>query len=63
MLEKYSKQINIEAGVAYEMATREILPACSDYAVELAAQLQTLEASGREERIPQEEAHRRLQPR
>jgi glutamine synthetase len=46
VLEKYSKQINIEAGVAYEMATREILPACSDYAVELAAQLQTLEASG-----------------
>ena len=46
VLEKYSKQINIEAGVAYEMATREILPACSDYAVELAAQLQTLEGSG-----------------
>ncbi len=46
VLEKYSKQINIEAGVAFEMATREILPVCSDYAVELAAQLQTLEASG-----------------
>lgn len=46
VLEKYSKQINIEAGVAYEMATREILPACTDYAVELAAQLQTLEVSG-----------------
>ena len=46
VLEKYSKQINIEAGVAYEMATREILPACTDYAVEIAAQLQTLEASG-----------------
>ena len=46
VLEKYSKQINIEAGVAYEMATRQILPACSDYAVEVAAQLQTLEGSG-----------------
>ncbi len=46
VLEKYSKQINIEAGVAHEMATREILPVCSDYAVELAAQLQTLEGSG-----------------
>ncbi len=46
VLEKYSKQINIEAGVAYEMATRQILPACSDYAVELAGQLQVLEASG-----------------
>ncbi|HNY21838.1 MAG TPA: glutamine synthetase III [Treponemataceae bacterium] len=46
VLEKYSKQINIEAGVAYEMATRQILPACSDYAVEVAAQLQTLESSG-----------------
>jgi glutamine synthetase len=46
VLEKYSKQINIEAGVAYEMATREILPACSDYAVEIASQLQVLEASG-----------------
>lgn len=46
VLEKYSKQINIEAGVAFEMATREILPVCTDYAVELAAQLQTLEISG-----------------
>jgi len=46
VLEKYSKQINIEAGVEFEMATREILPACSDYAVEVAAQLQTLEGSG-----------------
>jgi glutamine synthetase len=46
VLEKYSKQINIEAGVAFEMATREILPVCADYAVELAAQCQTLEGSG-----------------
>jgi len=46
VLEKYSKQINIEAGVAYEMATREILPVCSDYTVELAVQVQTLADSG-----------------
>ncbi len=46
VLEKYSKQINIEAGVAFEMATREILPVCSDYTVELAVQVQTLSDSG-----------------
>ena len=46
VLEKYSKQINIEAGVAFEMATREILPACVDYAVEIAGQIETLGASG-----------------
>lgn len=45
VLEKYSKQINIEAGVAFEMATREILPVCSAYAVDLAAQVSALEAS------------------
>ncbi len=46
VLEKYSKQINIEAGIAFEMATREILPVVTDYAVELASQIQALEASG-----------------
>jgi glutamine synthetase len=46
VLEKYSKQINIEAGVAWEMATREILPACAAYAAELAGQSQSLAASG-----------------
>jgi glutamine synthetase len=46
VLEKYSKQINIEAGVEYEMATREIIPACTDYATELAAQIPALEAAG-----------------
>ncbi len=45
VLEKYSKQINIEAGVAWEMATREILPACTEYATELAAQILTLESA------------------
>ncbi len=46
VLEKYSKQINIEAGVAFEMATREILPACASYAAELAGQAQVLSAVG-----------------
>lgn len=44
VLEKYSKQINIEAGVAYDMATREILPACTAYAAELAGEIATLDA-------------------
>jgi glutamine synthetase len=35
-LEKYSKQINIEAGVVIEMARRQIFPAVSAYAAELA---------------------------
>ena len=35
-LEKYSKQINIEAGVSYEMAGRMIFPAVSDYATSIA---------------------------
>lgn len=46
VLEKYSKQINIEASCAFEMASREILPACTDYAVELAGQIAILEESG-----------------
>jgi glutamine synthetase len=46
VLEKYSKQINIEAGVAYEMAVQEILPACSAYGATLAAQIRELEAAG-----------------
>lgn len=46
VLEKYSKQINIEAGIAYEMATRQILPACADYAADLSAQVQSIEGAG-----------------
>jgi len=46
VLEKYSKQINIEAGCAYEMATREILPACAAYAAELASQAEAIGAAG-----------------
>jgi glutamine synthetase len=46
VLEKYSKQINIEAGIAYEMAMRQILPACADYAADLSAQVQSIEGAG-----------------
>jgi len=46
VLEKYSKQINIEAGVAYDMATREILPACTAYAAKLATEIVALDAVG-----------------
>jgi glutamine synthetase len=46
VLEKYSKQINIEAGVAWEMATREILPACAAYASELAGEIGAIAALG-----------------
>ena len=35
-LEKYSRQLNIEAGVTIEMARRQIFPAVSAYAAELA---------------------------
>ena len=34
-LEKYSKQLNIEAGIIIEMARRSIFPAVSDYAAKL----------------------------
>ena len=46
VLEKYSKQTNIEAACAHEIATREILPACTEYAVELASQIAVLEEAG-----------------
>jgi glutamine synthetase len=46
VLEKYSKQINIEAGCAWEMATREILPACASYAAEMGGQVASIAAAG-----------------
>jgi glutamine synthetase len=46
VLEKYSKQINIEAGCACEMATREILPVCASYAAELAGQAEAIASAG-----------------
>jgi glutamine synthetase len=43
-LEKYSKQINIEAGVTIDMARRYIFPAVSAYAAELARDASALAA-------------------
>ena len=43
-LEKYSKQINIEAGVAVEMARRQIFPAASAFAAKLARDAAALAA-------------------
>jgi glutamine synthetase len=43
-LEKYSKQINIEAGVTIEMARRQIFPAISSYAADLARDAAALAA-------------------
>ena len=43
-LEKYSKQINIEAGVTIDMARRHIFPAVSAYAAQLARDALSLAA-------------------
>jgi glutamine synthetase len=43
-LEKYSKQVNIEAGVTIDMARRQIFPAVSAYAAELARDATALAA-------------------
>jgi glutamine synthetase len=45
-LEKYSKQINIEAGVMIELARRSIFPAVTAYAAELARDAAALAAIG-----------------
>jgi glutamine synthetase len=45
-LEKYSKQINIEAGVTIDLARRRIFPAVSAYAGSLAADAASLAAVG-----------------
>ncbi|AEF84692.1 glutamine synthetase (Glutamate--ammonia ligase) (GS) [Treponema primitia ZAS-2] len=45
-LEKYSKQINIEAGVMIEMARRSIFPAVTSYAASLARDASSLAAIG-----------------
>ncbi|MDR1389851.1 MAG: glutamine synthetase III [Treponema sp.] len=45
-LEKYSKQINIEAGITIELARREIFPAASSYASRLAKDAAALAAIG-----------------
>ena len=58
-LEKYSKQINIEAGVMVEMARRQIFPAVSAYAAELARDAVSL-AEINAECAPQEERARAI---
>jgi glutamine synthetase len=58
-LEKYSKQINIEAGVMAEMARRQIFPAVSAYAAELARDAVSL-AEISAECAPQEERARAI---
>ena len=45
-LEKYSKQINIEAGVTIDLVRRYIFPAVSSYAASLAAEASSLAAIG-----------------
>jgi glutamine synthetase len=45
-LEKYSKQINIEAGVTIDLARRSIFPAATSYAGSLANDASTLAAIG-----------------
>ncbi len=46
VLEKYAKQLNIEAGVAQEMAVRELLPACTSYAAQLAVEIEAITGRG-----------------
>ncbi|MDR1930330.1 MAG: glutamine synthetase III, partial [Treponema sp.] len=45
-LEKYSKQINIEAGITIELARRQIFPAAGSFAAELARDAASLAAIG-----------------
>jgi len=49
-LEKYSKQVNIEAGVMVEMATRSVFPAAIDCAGHLARAASALAAIGADSR-------------
>ncbi|GHU01787.1 glutamine synthetase [Spirochaetia bacterium] len=58
-LEKYSKQINIEAGVTIDMARREIFPAVSAYAATLARDAAAL-ASIHAVSAPQEKRAKRI---
>jgi len=58
-LEKYSKQINIEAGVTVEMARRQIFPAVSAYAASLARDAVALAAIGAVN-APQEERAKKI---
>jgi glutamine synthetase len=58
-LEKYSKQINIEAGVMIDMARRSIFPAASAYAADLARDGAALAAAGAVS-VPQEKRAKRI---
>jgi len=58
-LERYSKQINIEAGVMIEMARRSIFPAVSSYASSLARDAAALAALGAIS-VPQEKRAKRI---
>jgi glutamine synthetase len=58
-LEKYSKQINIEAGVMIDMARRQIFPAVSAYAGKLARDAAALAAIGAVS-VPQEKRAKRI---
>ncbi|MDR2069080.1 MAG: glutamine synthetase III [Spirochaetaceae bacterium] len=58
-LEKYSKQINIEAGVTIDMARRYIFPAASGYAASLARDAAALAAIGAVS-VPQEKRAKRI---
>jgi glutamine synthetase len=57
-LEKYSKQINIEAGVTLELARRTIFPASITYASGLAANASALAAIGAVSTAPEKRAKR-----
>jgi glutamine synthetase len=58
-LEKYAKQINIEAGVMIEMARRSIFPAVTAYAASLARDAASLAAVGAAS-APQEKRAKKL---
>jgi glutamine synthetase len=58
-LEKYSKQINIEAGVTIDLARRSIFPAVSAYAAELARDAASLASIGAVS-VPQEKRAKRI---
>ncbi|MDR2143493.1 MAG: glutamine synthetase III [Treponema sp.] len=57
-LEKYSKQINIEAGVAIELARRTVFPAAIAYASKLATDASALAAIGAVSTAPEKRAKR-----
>ena len=58
-LEKYSKQINIEAGVTIDMARRYLFPAASGYAAALSRDAAALAAIGAVS-VPQEKRAKRI---